>query len=91
MAWGFGTTYNDTTADDAWYNFSGCDILPDPENGFISSILPSIGGTAQYSCDLGFVLIGEATRTCSESLIWSGMAPTCEGENKDILCMAEFH
>ena len=36
------------------------------------------GGIATYTCDPGFVLVGESTRNCSSDGTWSGMPPTCE-------------
>ena len=38
------------------------------------------GGVATYTCDPGFILVGEPTRICSSDGTWSGMAPTCECE-----------
>ena len=42
--------------------------------------------TAAYSCNTGFVLVGQTTRVCEDTNggtvgngIWSGSAPTCEG------------
>ncbi len=54
-----------------------CPLLPAPANGdvAISSLLA--GGTAQYECDVGYALMGGATRTCQSDGTWSGSAPTC--------------
>ena len=38
----------------------------------------TVGSTADYSCDEGFMLEGEAQRVCQKSREWSGVAPTCE-------------
>ena len=35
------------------------------------------GGVATYSCDFGFFLVGDRTRSCGSDGTWSGMAPTC--------------
>ena len=36
------------------------------------------GGVANYTCDPGFILVGDRTRICGSDGTWSGMAPTCE-------------
>ena len=36
------------------------------------------GGVANYTCDPGFILVGDRTRICGSDGSWSGMAPTCE-------------
>ena len=35
---------------------------------------------ATYSCDTGHMLVGDETRTCLESGVWSGSTPICTGE-----------
>jgi Notch-like protein len=54
-----------------------CPNLSAPANGnlSVSTYLP--GGSAQYECDTGFVLNGNATRTCGGNGQWSGSTPTC--------------
>ena len=55
-----------------------CDTLPDPEGGSVE--LPAertVGSEATYSCDDGYELSDEVTRTCMEDMFWSGIAPTC--------------
>ncbi len=37
--------------------------------------------TATYSCDDGYGLMGDMTRTCQSDGIWSLTAPTCRGES----------
>ena len=39
-----------------------------------------VGFVANYSCDAGFVINGVPTRTCGSTGAWTGVAPTCEGE-----------
>ncbi len=37
------------------------------------------GSIATYSCDAGYELLGEPTRTCSQTEgMWSNAAPNCE-------------
>ena len=54
-----------------------------------------IGTVASHTCDAGFALVGDMTRTCTDDdqadIIgaWSGSAPTCERkdfEDSNILC-----
>ena len=33
--------------------------------------------TATYSCDEGYVLVGQENRTCHYSGFWSGSSPSC--------------
>ena len=53
---------------------------PDPAdpNGDLNVDRTTLGGTASYSCDTGFVLVGQATATCQSNGEWSSEAPTCE-------------
>ena len=45
------------------------------------------GGVANYTCDPGFVLVGDHTRICGSDGTWSGMAPTCARK----LILAQYH
>ena len=59
-----------------------CPMLPDPDNGTVTVTSRTLNSEATYSCDVGYVLDGSATRTCEEAqestdLVWSGSAPTC--------------
>ena len=56
-----------------------CGNLTDPANGQV--IHPggtTFGQTATYSCNTGFNLVGDSTRTCLATGDWSGNAPICE-------------
>ena len=55
-----------------------CGDLDDPENGLV--VLTDIihRSTATYSCSVGYVLVGEQTRTCQADGNWSGTAPFCK-------------
>ena len=55
-----------------------CDTLEDPANGRVVLSGTTVGSTADYSCDEGYVLTGGAQRVCQKSRTWSGVAPTCE-------------
>ena len=63
-----------------------CLELRAPANGTIimstSSQLYGVGTIATYSCDPGYDLVGETTRTCEDSSedtvgAWSGSTPLC--------------
>ena len=59
-----------------------CDDLPDITSGQVSfsGSINFPGTTATYTCIVGYVLVGDATRTCLESGQWSGIEPLCTGE-----------
>ena len=55
-----------------------CDALPNPANGRVSHATGTkLGQTATYSCDPGYNLVGDSTRKCQATGVWSGSAPTC--------------
>jgi Sushi repeat (SCR repeat) len=54
-----------------------CGPLSDPQNGSVFASDTTYGAQATYSCLSGFVMTGDATRTCQASGAWSGSAPTC--------------
>ena len=57
-----------------------CDTLSDPANGQVNQTAGTpFGQTATYSCNTGYNLVGNSTRTCQASGNWSGSAPTCQG------------
>ena len=55
-----------------------CDELPNPQMGQVTKTnngyYPS---SATYSCDVGYDLVGTATRTCDTEGAWDGSAPAC--------------
>ena len=56
-----------------------CDGLTDPENGTVTLPGTTFNSTATYSCNDGYNLVGDTTRTCLASGSWSDTAPTCTG------------
>ena len=57
-----------------------CGNLADPTNGSVHHTTgTTIGQTATYSCNTGYNLVGDSTRTCQASRNWSGSVPTCRG------------
>ena len=61
-----------------------CGSLMDPVNGAVSLTNTTYNSTATYSCNDGFNLVGDTTRTCLASGNWSDSAPTCEGNCKAV-------
>ena len=70
-----------------------CEELSLPDNGVISvtpgpnSLSHGLGSVATYSCDPGYALVGQSTRTCEDTNggtvttgTWSGTPPYCQGE-----------
>ena len=57
-----------------------CGNLTDPANGQVSHPAgTTFGQTATYSCNTGYNLVGDSTRTCQATGEWSGSEPTCQG------------
>ena len=57
-----------------------CNTLTDPTNGQVSHTAgTTFGETATYSCDTGYILVGDNTRICQATGAWSGSEPTCQG------------
>ena len=60
------------------FNAAVCSELSSPTNGQVFWTGLTNGSTATYTCDSGYLLIGDETRTCLSSGVWSGQEPTCE-------------
>ena len=57
-----------------------CGSLTDPANGNVTlNAGTKFEQTATYSCNTGYNLVGDSTRTCQATGEWSGSAPTCAG------------
>ncbi|CAI8036489.1 CUB and sushi domain-containing protein 1 [Geodia barretti] len=54
-----------------------CGSLTDPVNGAVTVTNTTFNSTATYSCNDGYSLVGDTTRTCLTSASWSGDEPTC--------------
>ena len=63
-----------------------CGSLPGPANGQVTLTAGTFGQTATYSCNTGYSLVGDSTRTCQAGGSWSGSAPTCQGIYAITLC-----
>ena len=56
-----------------------CGTLPNPLNGQVTTTAgTTFEQTATYSCNTGYNLVGESTRTCQATGNWSESAPTCQ-------------
>lgn len=58
----------------------GCRVLEAPENGQVQLSGTSVGSQAFYSCNKGFLLVGDRVRVCKAEGEWSNQAPVCQGE-----------
>ena len=57
-----------------------CGSLPDPANGSVNHTAgTTFRENATYSCNTGYDLVGNSTRTCQAEGNWSWSEPTCEG------------
>ena len=57
-----------------------CGTLTNPVNGQVNHTAgTTFEQTATYSCNTGYNLVGDGTRTCQATGVWSGNAPTCQG------------
>ena len=69
-----------------------CGNLTAPANGSVTHTSgTTFGQTATYSCNTGYNLVGDSTRTCQATGQWSGSAPTCVGMLKDDLTVYSMH
>ena len=59
-----------------WYDFGGPDLAA-PGFGEVRLSGNSEGDSASYSCEDGFLLIGESTRICQENGQWTEDPPVC--------------
>ena len=63
-----------------WFLLAHCPNLYDPDHGSVSANGLSIGHTANYSCNDGHELVGDATITCQTGGVWSSKPPVCIGK-----------
>ena len=56
---------------------SECPALDAPAQGSVSVPARTPGEVAMYGCEMGFGLVGVASRTCQSNGSWSGEAPSC--------------
>ena len=65
-----------------------CGDLLDPAFGSVEYNSDTVGSIARYSCNAGYMLSGDRTRTCQDTGMWSGTQPTCQRKFVNaVLCM----
>ena len=68
-----------------------CGNLTDPANARVTlNGTTTFGQTATYSCNTGYNLVGDSTRTCQATGEWSRSSPTCQGlllNGSDFTCI----
>ncbi len=67
-----------------------CGSLADPTNGRVEVFNTTLGSPAVYTCNFGYVLVGNAGRLCTETGDWSGVEPRCDRKN-NCLNFSLFH
>jgi hypothetical protein len=55
-----------------------CGVPSTPTNGKSTYTKTTAGGVATYSCNSGFWLNGDKTRTCGTDGLWSSLDPQCD-------------
>ena len=69
-----------------------CGTLTDPDNGIVNHTAgTTVGQTATYSCNTGYNLVGDSTRTCQATGNWSGSEPICRGMLLHSVYLWSFH
>ena len=58
-----------------------CGALTDPDNGQVSATTTTYTGTANYTCNTGYNLVGVDQRNCTAAGTWTDGEPTCQSEN----------
>ena len=54
-----------------------CNHPDKPGNGSVLISSTKYKGRATYACDVGFVMVGDLVRICTENGTWNGTAPVC--------------
>ena len=57
-----------------------CGSLDNPDDGIVSLNGTRLNSVAGYHCNIGYELVGDTERHCTEQGVWSGNQPTCEGK-----------
>lgn len=81
----------DLDADGHSCDIRDCGTTAAPTDGSVTFPTgTTYGGTAEYDCDSGYYLLGDAQRACDADGSWSGTAPTCAvcdlASSHDCLC-----
>lgn len=54
-----------------------CPDLPSPNYGYLDLSAYTYGANVTYFCGIGYELVGNPTRECLTSGVWSGVEPVC--------------
>ena len=56
-----------------------CPSLPSPRNGYVTDDV-TVDSLANYTCNDGYLLIGNSSRRCQYNGEWTGFPPLCRSE-----------
>ena len=61
-----------------------CGLIESPADGSVtySNSATTYQEVATFSCDIGFDLIGDTSRTCMDDGMWGGASPVCQIKGK---------
>ncbi len=71
-----------------------CSDLPSLADGIINYNMGSprpVGTIAVHTCNTGYTLSGDTTRTCESDEQWSGSVPECQSESAQTACYMYSH
>jgi len=66
-----------------WCAVVECDQLRDIQNGRVVLTGTTVGSRASYTCNRGYLLVGDAVRKCQANGEWSGNEPVCKSKIQD--------
>ena len=58
-----------------------CGGLDNPDNGVVSLDGTRLNFMATYKCNIGYDLVGDSERRCTELGQWSGNQPICQSKS----------
>lgn len=58
--------------------FTDCGTIGSPTNGGVTFVPGTLyQGKAEFTCDTGYTLNGDPSRTCLDTGVWGGSSPMC--------------
>ena len=79
VSWGAKSIKSHLLHSDPLLTAVDCGTLTNPVNGQVTHTgRTRFGQTATYSCDTGYILVGDNNRTCQAAGNWSGSEPICQ-------------
>ena len=63
---------------------SDCGNLTDPLDGSVNFTCTTYESQAKYSCNTGYLLVGNKTRVCEETATWSNIGPRFQKKGDEI-------